>query len=240
VRPLPLERRERRRGPADSSGATARSPTACSTASAQTGGSLRQLFGIGGFNPSPGVNCQSGTDSANPAGATIFAGRMTTPTFGLGLVELIPDGTIQGIAAAQPASIRGVAVMKTSSSTSGPFARGQSHVARFGWKAVHASLADFAGDAYLNEMGITTTSCVNGQVINDFATENRANRARTNAVINGCPDDLIPGVDDDFAAEENNCAGGLTETQDDVERSRTSCVTWRRRRAASTTATAAA
>ena len=36
---------------------------------AQTGGSLRQLFGIGGFNPSPGVNCQSGTDSANPATA---------------------------------------------------------------------------------------------------------------------------------------------------------------------------
>ena len=70
---------------------------------ANTGGSLRQLFGIGGFNPSPGVNCQSGTD-ANPApGATIFAGRLTTPTFGLGLVELIPDGTIQGIAAAQPA-----------------------------------------------------------------------------------------------------------------------------------------
>ena len=76
---------------------------------AATGGSLRQLFGIGGFNPSPGLNCQSGTD-ANPApGATIFAGRLTTPTFGLGLVELIPDGTLQGIAAAQPASIRGIA-----------------------------------------------------------------------------------------------------------------------------------
>ena len=58
---------------------------------AATGGSLRQLFGIGGFNPSPGLNCQSGTD-ANPApGATIFAGRVTTPTFGAGLVELIPD-----------------------------------------------------------------------------------------------------------------------------------------------------
>ena len=38
----------------------------------------------------------------------------------------------------------------------------------------------------------------------------------TNAVINGCPDDLVPGTDDDFAAEENNCAGGLTEVQDDV------------------------
>ena len=183
---------------------------------ANTGGSLRQLFGIGGFNPSPGVNCNSGTD-ANPApGATIFAGRMTTPTFGLGLVELIPDGTIQGIASAQPASIRGVAATNQIHLTSGPFTRGQTHVSRFGWKAVHASLADFAADAYLNEMGITTTSCAAGQVVNDFATENRANRAPTNAVINGCPDDLVPGTDDNFAAEENNCAGGLTEVQDDV------------------------
>src|SRR5580765_5176714 len=184
---------------------------------ANTGGSLRQLFGIGGCNPSTGVNCQSGTD-ANPApGATIFAGRGTTPTFGLGLVERIPDGTIQGIAAAQPASIRGVAVTNQIHLSDGQFTRGQTHVSRFGWKNVHASLADFAGDAYLNEMGITTTSCAAGAVVRDFATENRANRAGTNAVINGCPDDMVPGVDDDFAAEENNCAGGLTEVQDDVE-----------------------
>jgi CxxC motif-containing protein (DUF1111 family) len=181
-----------------------------------TGGSLRQLFGIGGFNPSPGVNCQSGTD-ANPApGATIFAGRMTTPTFGLGLVELIPDGTIQGIAAAQPAAIRGVAVTNQIHLTSGIFTRGQTHVSRFGWKAVHASLADFAADAYLNEMGITTDHCAGGQVVTDFATENRANRAATNAVINGCPDDMVPGTDDSVAEETNNCAGGLTEVQDDV------------------------
>ncbi len=63
---------------------------------AATGGSLRQLFGIGGFTPSPGKNCNSGTDNVNPAGATIFAGRLTTPTFGLGLVELIPDGDDPG------------------------------------------------------------------------------------------------------------------------------------------------
>jgi len=145
-----------------------------------TGGSLRQLFGIGGYQDHDGTNCQSGTD-ANPApGATIFAGRMTTPTFGLGLVELISDGTIQGIANAQPAAIKGVAVFDTIHLTSGPFTRGQSHVARFGWKAVHASLADFAADAYLNEMGITTTSCAGGQVVRDFATENRPTaRGRT-------------------------------------------------------------
>jgi CxxC motif-containing protein (DUF1111 family) len=89
-------------------------------------------------------------------------------------------------------------------------------VNRFGWKNVHASVADFAADAYLNEMGITTTSCAGGQVVSDFATENRANRTPTNAVINGCPDDLVPGTDDNQAAELNNCAGGVTEVQDDV------------------------
>jgi len=183
---------------------------------ASTGGSLRQLFGIGGFNPSPGVNCNSGAD-ANPApGATIFAGRVTTPTFGAGLVEQIPDGTIQGIAAAQPTSIRGVVTFDTIHLTSGSFTRGTSRVNRFGWKNVHASVADFAADAYLNEMGITTTSCAGGQVVSDFATENRANRTPTNAVINGCPDDLVPGTDDNQAAELNNCAGGVTEVQDDV------------------------
>src|SRR6185369_16244303 len=123
----------------------------------------------------------------------------------LGLVELIPDGTIQGIAAAQPLSIRGIANTTTIHLTSGPFTRGQTHVARFG------------ADAYLNEMGITTTSCAGGTVVTDFATENRANRAATNAVINGCPDDMVPGTDDDQAGEElNNCAGGVTEVQDDV------------------------
>jgi hypothetical protein len=161
-----------------------------------TGGSLRQLFGIGGFTPSPGQNCNANADRVNPVGATIFAGRLTTPVFGLGLVELIPDGTIQGIAAAQPASIRGVAVLKAVQLPSGGFTRGQVRVARFGWKAVHSTLSDFSGDAYLNEMGITTTSCNNGQVLNDFAIENRTDRAPTNAVINGCPDDMLPGVDD--------------------------------------------
>jgi len=185
---------------------------------ASTGGSLRQLFGIGGYQDHDGTNCQSGTDANPAAGATIFAGRLTTPVFGLGLVESIPDGTITGIAAAQPAAIRGVANTTRVAITDGPMTRGQTHVARFGWKAVHASLTDFAGDAYLNEMGITTTHCAGGAVVNDFATENRANRAPivNNGAIGACDDDKVQGVDDDFAEEENNCAGGFTEAQDDV------------------------
>ena len=184
---------------------------------ASTGGSLRQLFGIGAFTPSVGLNCQSGTDNNPAAGATLFAGRVTTPTFGAGLVELIPDATIQGIAASQPSSIKGTVRFDTIHITDGPFTRGQSRVAKFGWKAVHASVTDFAADAYLNEMGITTTHCDRGSVVNDFAVENRANRAATNAIINGCPDDDKPGVDDDAAKENNNCSGGLTLVQDDVD-----------------------
>lgn len=185
---------------------------------ASTGGSLRQLFGLGGFNIG-GLNCNSGMD-ANPApGATIFAGRLTTPVFGLGLVDSLPDGAFSTLAGREATAIRGIVnhvtialpnPADTSQTTGG------SRVGRFGWKAGVPSLAQFAADAYLNEMGITTTSCINGAPNTAFATENRANRAGTNAVINGCPDDAKPGVDDDFAAENNSCRGGLNELQDDV------------------------
>jgi CxxC motif-containing protein (DUF1111 family) len=43
---------------------------------------------------------------------------------------------------------------------------GGTHVGRFGWKAQHSSLLVFAGDAYLNEMGITSRL---------FPTENAPN-----------------------------------------------------------------
>src|SRR5690348_620396 len=52
---------------------------------------------------------------------------------------------------------------------------GQMGVGRFGWKNQHASLLSFAGDAYLNEMGITnrlqpnevTNLCSSGPEPND-------------------------------------------------------------------------
>lgn len=190
-----------------------------------TGGSLRQLFGLGGFNVG-GLSCNSGSD-ANPApGATIFAGRLTTPLFGLGLVDSLPDGRFDTLAAREPAAIRGV-VNRVTTLLPNPLdpsqATGRTRVGRFGWKAGVPNLGQFSADAYLNEMGITTTSCINGQVNSAFATENRANRAGTNAVINGCPDDAVPGVDDSLAAETNNCTTDeegtpevVHELQDDV------------------------
>jgi CxxC motif-containing protein (DUF1111 family) len=185
---------------------------------ANTGGSLRQLFGIGGFNVG-GLNCNSGTDSNPAPGATIFAGRLTTPTFGLGLVDSLPDSAFDTLAGRESSSVRGV-VNRVSIALPNPADSSQSvgstRVARFGWKAGVPSLAQFSADAYLNEMGITTTHCSRGVPNLAFATENRANRSPTNAVINGCPDDQVPGTDDNFSAENNNCSGGLNELQDDV------------------------
>ena len=185
---------------------------------ASTGGSLRQLFGLGGFNVG-GLNCNSGVDNNPATGATLFAGRLTTPLFGLGLVDSLPDSSFSTLASREPAAIRGtprVVPIALPNPLDSSQVAGGTRVGRFGWKANVPSLAQFSADAYLNEMGITTTSCIHGTVNTAFATENRANRAPTNAIINGCPDDAVPGVDDDLGAETNNCAGGLTELEDDV------------------------
>jgi CxxC motif-containing protein (DUF1111 family) len=54
-------------------------------------------------------------------------------------------------------------------------------------------------------------------VNNAFAVENRANRAATNAIISGCPDDMVPGIDDDFAAEVGCAGANANLLQDDLE-----------------------
>jgi hypothetical protein len=74
-------------------------------------------------------------------------GRAATPLFGLGLVEAVSSRTLNQLAQSEPAPVRGVAKQITE--------LGQLRVARFGWKDDHATLRGFAGDAYLNEMGIT-------------------------------------------------------------------------------------
>ena len=79
--------------------------------------------------------------------------RKTTPLFGLGLVDAVPDGVLAGIAALQQRitpNLAGRVHRVIDAATGAPRA------GRFGWKAQQASLFTFSGDAYLNEMGITT------------------------------------------------------------------------------------
>jgi len=76
--------------------------------------------------------------------------RISTNTLGNGFVECVANETLLAIRDAQPAEIRGTAVMV-------PALEGGNamRVGRFGHKNQHASLESFAADAYLNEMGIT-------------------------------------------------------------------------------------
>jgi len=82
-----------------------------------------------------------------PPEATIVSIRLTTPLFGAGLMEAIPDRTILGN---QSNGGRPNFVVNPDT--------GATELGRFGWKAQVATLHQFAGDAYLNEMGITNPS----------------------------------------------------------------------------------
>jgi CxxC motif-containing protein (DUF1111 family) len=110
------------------------------------GGSLLQDHAIG---PVPGYTYVAETV---PASANRVAGRRTTPLFGLGLVDAVAGDDLLRIAAIEavnPDRIGGRANIVIDAATHLPA------VGRFGWKAQVPSLFVFAGDAYLNEMGIT-------------------------------------------------------------------------------------
>jgi CxxC motif-containing protein (DUF1111 family) len=106
------------------------------------GGTLFQLFSI------PDHRCQP----VIPPEATVVARRMSVPVFGVGLIEAVPDETL--LALEDPFDrdrdgISGRAAIVVD------VASGRTRVGRFGWKAQHATLLTFSGDAYTNEMGIT-------------------------------------------------------------------------------------
>jgi CxxC motif-containing protein (DUF1111 family) len=116
---------------------------------AQFGGSLIQSQGLGQTAP----GCFFAAEQV-PAAANVSTHRLTTPLFGLGLVDAVPDATFQSMAATQKKYF--------------PHTAGRAHlvdnpplgkqtVGKFGWKAQVPSLLVFAADAYLNEMGITTS-----------------------------------------------------------------------------------
>ncbi|MFI5387463.1 MAG: di-heme oxidoredictase family protein [Fimbriimonadales bacterium] len=85
-----------------------------------------------------------------PPGTEFVSHRITTPLFGAGLIEAIPDATLLALASRpQPDGIRGVPNMVLNPES------GRIEIGRFGWKAQHSTLHMFAADAFANEMGIT-------------------------------------------------------------------------------------
>ncbi|HWL87555.1 MAG TPA: di-heme oxidoredictase family protein [Polyangiaceae bacterium] len=114
---------------------------------AQLGGSLIQVKGIGAAG-----DCTFNGELV-PKQATVSAGRRTVPLFGLGLVDALSESTL--------------IALRDSEANQSPhqagtlnlvhdIAHNRTAVGRFGWKDQNPTLHQFSGDAYVNEMGITS------------------------------------------------------------------------------------
>ena len=143
---------------------------------ASLGGSLMQDHAIGLADGS----AHAFKPEVVPPQATLVVQRRSTPLFGLGLVDATPDATF--IALAQQQLARG-------DGTAGRVAlvdnirAGMKTVGKFGWKGQVPSLQQFSGDAYVNELGITSP---------DFPNENCPQGNCAELAFNPAP-----GINDD-------------------------------------------
>lgn len=91
-----------------------------------------------------------------PDAETIRTNRLSLNVLGDGFIEAVADQTLIDLADKQCRTTRRkicgqalpVPIVE---------ATGKTGIGRFGWKDQHASLLSFAGDAYINEMGVTNT-----------------------------------------------------------------------------------
>ena len=150
-------------------------------------GGVHALFVISGRVDSTGnaAGCRTTQDDFEgnyTRGNAIF--RIPTPTFGAGLIEMIPDYVIvdNGKASTTLKTSLGIAGRPHFVLPSGNANRNGNDgtVARFGWKAQNKSLLLFAGEAYNVEQGISNelfpnereedTACQFAPVPNDTTT----------------------------------------------------------------------
>ena len=115
----------------------------------ELGGSLLQSSGIG----TPEGSTHRFLGERVPDRATVVTRRRTTPLFGLGLVDATDDTTFHALAAAQAARGDGTAGRVALVDN---ILAGMKTVGKFGWKAQIPTLQQFAGAAYLDEIGITS------------------------------------------------------------------------------------
>ncbi|HYL74678.1 MAG TPA: di-heme oxidoredictase family protein [Bryobacteraceae bacterium] len=110
-------------------------------------GGVHDLFVITGRGDAPATCNIEQPNFAQPQNLTF---RIPTPTFGLGLVESIPDATLIANLAAN-------ADRKTQLNIQGRFntSGNDGTITRFGWKAQNKSLLIFAGEAYNVEVGVS-------------------------------------------------------------------------------------
>lgn len=119
----------------------------------EEGGMLLQARSVAEIDPTLPIHGE-----VVPPDATFISHRITTPLFGAGLIEAIPDSEILkrgGGRMSRRDGVAGVPNIVVNADT------GATEIGRFGWKGNVSTLHVFAGDAYLNEIGITNPSFPN-------------------------------------------------------------------------------
>jgi len=147
-------------------------------------GGVHGLFTIAGRSDAKGcVLAQPDFNKELGRHNVIF--RIPTPTFGLGLVELTPDSTLQANLAATQAqrAAMGIGGRFNTSGNDGT-------ITRFGWKAQNKSLLMFAAEAYNVEQGVS----------NEIFPNERS--AVAGCVFNGGPEDSTDSAADGGAGGE--------------------------------------
>jgi CxxC motif-containing protein (DUF1111 family) len=136
-------------------------------------GGVHDLFVITGRNDAPGCKIKQ-PDFVTALAQNNVVFRIPTPTFGLGLVESVPDSHLQAVQSANGlmAGIMGI---------SGEFNRSGNDgtITRFGWKAQNKSLLVFAGEAYNVEQGVTNELFPNERETNPSCQYNATPEDRT-------------------------------------------------------------
>jgi CxxC motif-containing protein (DUF1111 family) len=112
-------------------------------------GGVHGLFTIAGRSDAPGCTLAQPNFAKELANNNVVF-RIPTPTFGLGLLESIPDEVLEANLGANNTAKSGCGV-------AGEFNRSGNDgtITRFGWKAQNKSLAVFAGEAYNVEQGVS-------------------------------------------------------------------------------------
>jgi len=149
-------------------------------------GGVHALFTITGRVGAAGCSLRQ-PDFANQLANHNVIFRIPTPTFGTGLIEMIPDSAILANQAANASTKSSLGIRgRANFQVSGRTITGQTNnngndgtIARFGWKAQNKSLLLFSGEAYNVEMGITNEL---------FQTEREEN---ANCQFAGVPNDVM-------------------------------------------------
>ena len=154
-------------------------------------GGVHALFVISGRVDESGSAAGCGIEQENfdaQLGRNNVIFRIPTPTFGVGLIEQIPDRVITANQAAAFLLKRALGITGRANRNGN-----DGTIARFGWKAQNKSLLLFSGEAYNVEMGITnelfqterdeTPGCQFATVPNNVTAGNGGGGAETLSAI---------------------------------------------------------